>query len=111
MQLVETGDDLVRNERFKEARTRYEQAQKIDRDNELIPGRIATAERFDREARSRNIRATLGFAVPLAVQTLNEYFEYKQEEERRKREEEIRKREEAEREAEEDRERRRGRRR
>jgi len=97
MQLIQAGDDLLRDEQYKEARARYEQARKIDRDNSLVAGKIAMADRFHREARSRNIRATLGIAVPAAVNTLNQYFEFKREEERRKREEEIRKREEAER--------------
>jgi sRNA-binding protein len=49
------------------------------------------------------VRATVGFVVPVAVQTIGEYFEFKREQERRKREEEERKREEAERAAEEER--------
>ena len=103
MQHIEAGDDLLREEHYKEARIRYEQARKIDRDNSLVAGKIAMAERFEREARGRNVRATVGFVVPVAVKALGEYFEYKQEQERRKREEEIRKREEAERAAEEER--------
>jgi len=103
MQHIQAGDDLLREEHYKEARVRYEQARKIDRDNTLVAGKIEMADRFEREARSRNVRATVGFVVPVAVQTIGEYFEFKREQERRKREEEERKREEAERAAEEER--------
>lgn len=103
MQLIATGDDLFREERYKEARARYEDARKIDRDNSLAANKIAMADRYDREARARNVRAAVGFIVPAAAKTLGEYFEFKREEERRKREEERRKREEAERAAEEER--------
>jgi tetratricopeptide (TPR) repeat protein len=106
MQLILAGDDLVRSEKYKEARSRYEQARKIDRDNTLVADKIAMADRFDREARARTVRATVGFVIPAAMKTLSEYFEYKREEEIRKREEaeraaeEARRREEEEREAE-----------
>jgi hypothetical protein len=93
--LVELGDELLRGERYKEARVRYEQARKIDRDNTLAPSKIAMAERFEREAHSRNVRAILIFAVPAATKAVGEYFEYKREEERRKREEAERAAEEA----------------
>ena len=105
MQHIQAGDDLVRHERYKEARLRYEQARRIDRDNSLVAGKIDMADRFDHEARSRKVKATVGFVVPVAVKTLGDYFQYKEEQERRKREEEARRREEAEREAAEARER------
>ena len=92
MQLIGIGDELLHNERFKEARVRYEQARKIDHDNSLVAGKIAMADQFAREARARAIRETVGFVLPIAVKTIGDYFEFK-------REEEIRKREEAEREA------------
>jgi tetratricopeptide (TPR) repeat protein len=101
LQFIQAGDDLLREEHYKEARARYEQARKIDRDNTLVAGKIEMAERFDREARARAVRATVGFVIPVAVRTIGDYFEYKSEQERRKREEEIRKRKEAERAAEE----------
>jgi hypothetical protein len=44
-------------------------------------------DRFEREARARNVRAVVGFVVPAAAKTLGDYFEFKREEERRKREE------------------------
>jgi tetratricopeptide (TPR) repeat protein len=103
MQHIQAGDDLLREEHYKEARVRYEQARKIDRDNSLIAGKIEMADRFERESRGRNVRATVGFVAPIAVQTIGEYLEFKREQEQRKREEEERKREEAERAAEEER--------
>jgi len=105
MHHIQAGDDLVRDERYKEARLRYEQARRIDRDNSLVAGKIDMADRFDHEARSRKVKATVGFVVPVAVKTLGDYFQFKEEQERRKREEEARRREEAEREAAEARER------
>jgi tetratricopeptide (TPR) repeat protein len=102
MQLIQAGDDLFREEHYKEARLRYQQARKLDQDNTLVANKIAMVERFEREAHARNVRETVGFVVPAATRTLTEYFEFKREEERRKREEELRKREEAERAAEEE---------
>jgi hypothetical protein len=87
MQLIQSGDDLLREEQYKEARARYEQARRLDRDNTLVANKIATAERFEHEARARNVRQTIGFVVPAAAKTLSEYFEFKREQERRKREE------------------------
>jgi tetratricopeptide (TPR) repeat protein len=95
MHLIEAGDDLLRGEQYKQAINRYEQARKIDRDNSLLPGKIAMAERYQREAHSRAVRATVGFVVPAATQVMSEYFAYKREEERRKREEAERAAEEA----------------
>src|SRR5262249_52006928 len=95
MQLIQAGDDLFREEHYKEARLLYQQARKIDQDNTLVANKIAMVDRFEREARARNVRETVGFVVPAATRTLTEYFEFKREEERRKREEELRKREEA----------------
>jgi hypothetical protein len=97
MRLIEIGDELLRNEHFKEARARYEQARKIDRDNTLIPGKIAMADQFHREARARNIRTTLAFVVPVAMKTLGEYLEFKREEAEREAEEARRREEERER--------------
>ena len=96
MHLIEEGDDFLRAEHFKEARERYEQAGKIDRDNSLVANKIAMAKRFEHEARVRVVRELVNFAIPVATQTLTEYFELKREqEERRKAEEERREREEA----------------
>jgi tetratricopeptide (TPR) repeat protein len=106
LQIIREGDDLFQEEQYKQARGRYEQARKIDRNNSVAAGKIEMADRFEREARARKVRATIGFVIPVAVQTLGEYFEFKREEEARKREEESRKREEAERAAEEERRRR-----
>jgi hypothetical protein len=99
--LIEDGDTLLKADRFKEARVRYEKAGKIDRDNPLAKSRIEMATRFERETRSRHLRETLSFVIPVATQTVEEYFELKREQERRKAEEERRRREEAEREADE----------
>ena len=95
MRLIEAGDDLLREEHYKEARARYEQARKLDRDNSLVVNKIAMAERYEHEAHSRNVRAAVGFIVPAATQVVGEYFAYKREEERRKREEAERAAEEA----------------
>lgn len=87
MQLILAGDDLFREEHYKEARARYERARKIDQDNDLVANKIATVDRYEHEARARNVRETVGVVVPAATRTLTEYFEFKREEERRKREE------------------------
>ncbi len=85
MRFIQIGDDLLRDEQYKGAIARYEQARKIDRDNSLVAGKIAMAERFQHEAHARNVRAATAIIVPAATRTLAEYFEYKREEERRKR--------------------------
>ena len=85
--LIDEGDEFMRNDHYKEARSRYERAGRIDRNNSLVAGKIAMADRFEREAHSRNVRDTLTFVVPAAVKVASEYFEFKREEEQRKREE------------------------
>lgn len=86
-QLITSGDDLLREEEYKEALGRYQQAQKLDRDNPQLPAKLALAERGHREARAQNRREAVGFIVPAAAQAVGEYFAYKREQERRKREE------------------------
>jgi tetratricopeptide (TPR) repeat protein len=87
MHHIETGDGLLRTEHYKEARSHYQQARRIDRDNTLVAGKLEMVERFEREARARVVRETVNIAVPMATKVLSEYFEFKREEEQRKREE------------------------
>lgn len=101
LRLIQAGDELLQAEKYKEARIRYEQARRIDRNNSLVEGKIAMTDRFEHETHSRHVQETVGFVVPAATRTVSEYFAFKREQERRKAEEERRKREEAEREAQE----------
>lgn len=85
MQLITAGDGLLQDQQYKEALDRYQQAQKLDRDNPQLPAKLALADRYHRETRSEKTRATVGFIVPAATRAVSEYFAYKREEERRKR--------------------------
>jgi hypothetical protein len=85
MQLITAGDGLLQDQQYKEALDRYQQAQKLDRDNPQLPAKLALADRYHRETRSEKTRAAVGFIVPAATRAVSEYFAYKREEERRKR--------------------------
>jgi hypothetical protein len=84
-QLIAAGDDLFRNEQYKEALHRYQQAQRLDRDNPQLPTKLAMAERYDSTARSEKRRATVGVIGVSATKVVTELIAYKREQERRKR--------------------------
>jgi len=91
-QLIQSGDTLLRAEHYKEARLRYEQARKIYRDNTVVAGKIAMAERLEHEARARAVKETIGIVMPVATKVLSDYFDFKRAEEQRKRDEAARRR-------------------
>lgn len=109
--LIAAGDALFHDQKYKEAFVRYQEAERIERDNPHLPAKLAMADRYHRTARGQTIRSTVTMVGWGATRILGEYLEYKKEEEARKRaeaEEAAEKaRLEAEREEERDRERKR----
>ncbi len=85
VQLIAVGDEMFQDREYKIALERYREAQKWDRDHPELPNKLAMAERYHRQARGENVRATVGFAIPAATKAVGEYFAYKREQERRKR--------------------------
>jgi tetratricopeptide (TPR) repeat protein len=84
-QWIAAGDDLFRDEQYKEALDRYQRAQQLDRDNPQLPTKLAMADRYHRTARSQTVRSAVGVIGVSATRALGEYFAYKREQEERKR--------------------------
>ncbi|PYS31178.1 MAG: hypothetical protein DMG11_02325 [Acidobacteria bacterium] len=83
-QLIAAGDDLFRDEQYKEALDRYRRAQQLDRDNPQLPTKLAMADRYHRTARSQAVRSTVGLISVSATRAIGDYFAYKREQEERK---------------------------
>jgi tetratricopeptide (TPR) repeat protein len=86
-----SGDALARNEQYDAARTKYEEALQLDRDNPLLATRIASLDQQEKgehkDAAARVSVSAVGVGV---TKIINSFLDHKREE-KRKREEEKKK--------------------
>jgi tetratricopeptide (TPR) repeat protein len=82
--LIAAGDDLFRDEQYKDAHDRYTQARQFDRDNPGLSTKLAMADSYHRAARSARIRSTVNTVGVSATRVATEYYRYKRAEEERK---------------------------
>lgn len=81
--LASAGDELFQHGHYGQARERYREAHRLDRDDPQISRKLASAEGYHRAARTETVRATVGSIGWSVSRAIGEYYRWKREEARK----------------------------